>query len=75
MALAWKTRRRLALAVLVVGVPAYVVLAVTLLDRLGRPPFLAELALHAGLGVLWALPLRVLFRGIARPPPPAPPRG
>ncbi|MCX7889563.1 MAG: DUF2842 domain-containing protein [Rhodobacteraceae bacterium] len=75
MALSWKSRRRLALAVLLVGLPAYIVLAVTLMNRLdrawGRAPFWVELAVYVGLGVLWALPLRRVFAGIGRPDPEA----
>jgi len=69
MAMKFKTRKRLALAVLLIGLPVYIVVAVTLVNMLERPPILVELALYIGLGVLWALPLRRLFLGIARPDP------
>jgi len=70
MAMKFKTRKRLALAVLLIGLPVYIVVAVTLVNMLERPPHLVvELALYIGLGVLWALPLRRLFLGIARPDP------
>jgi len=73
MALSWKARRRWALAILVVGMPVYVVVVVNVLDRLGRPPFLVELAVYVVLGVLWALPFRFVFRGVGRADPAAPP--
>lgn len=73
MALSYRTRRRLSLLVLVVGMPAYVVVAVTLVDWAGRSwgrlPFLAELGVYVGLGILWILPFRVLFRGIGQADP------
>ncbi len=69
MALSWKARRRWALVVLVVGLPVYIVLAVNLVDLFDRPHFLVEFAIFAGLGVLWALPLKGLFRGISQPEP------
>ncbi len=76
MALSYKTRKKLALLILVVGMPAYVVAAVTLLNwldaRFGRLPILAELAVYIGLGFLWALPFRGIFRGIGQPDPDAP---
>ena len=31
-----------------------------------RPPILVELLVYIGLGVLWAVPLRLVFRGIGR---------
>jgi hypothetical protein len=73
MALSYKTRRRLALLILLVGMPAYVVVAITLVGMLDRPPFLLELALYVGLGIVWALPFRAVFRGIGQPDPEAQP--
>jgi hypothetical protein len=72
MALSYKTRRRLALLVLCVGLPAYIVLAVTLVDLIERPSVLVELAIYVGLGFLWMLPLRRLFLGVGQPDPDAP---
>ena len=69
MALSYKTRRRLSLLILLVGMPAYVVVAITLVGMLDRPPFLLELALYMGLGVIWVLPLRAVFRGVGQPDP------
>jgi hypothetical protein len=36
-----------------------------------RPPLLVELLIFVVLGIVWALPLRSLFRGIGRPDPDA----
>jgi Protein of unknown function (DUF2842) len=69
MTLAYKTRRRLALLILVVGLPVYVVTAVTLVGLLERPSFLVELAIYVGLGFVWMLPLRPIFLGIGQPDP------
>ena len=71
MALSYKARRRWARVVLLVGMPVYVVAAVNLIDLLDRPSVLAELAIYVGLGFLWALPFRKLFRGIGQPDPEA----
>ena len=73
MALAYKTRRRLALLILVIGLPLYIVVAVNLVDLIDRPSLLVELAIYVGLGFLWMLPLRPIFRGIGQPDPDAPP--
>ncbi len=75
MALSYRTRRRLATLILVVGLPAYIVAAVTLTGwidaRFGRLPVLAELAVYLGLGFLWALPFRFVFRGVGKADPDA----
>lgn len=71
MALAYKTRRRLALLILLVGLPVYIVAAVSLVGWLGRPSVLVELAVYVGLGVLWILPFKSVFKGIGQPDPDA----
>lgn len=68
MALGYAARRRWSLVILLVGLPAYVVVAVSLVNLFERPPVLLELAIYAALGVLWALPFRFVFRGIGKPP-------
>jgi hypothetical protein len=69
MALAYKTRKRLALLILLVGLPAYIVVAVTVVNWLNRPPILVELGVYVGLGFLWALPFKAVFKGIGQPDP------
>ena len=65
-----KTRKRLSLLVLMLGMPAYVVLAVTLVNwmdaRFGRQPIWIELTIYVVLGILWILPLKRVFRGVGR---------
>ncbi|MWD27557.1 DUF2842 domain-containing protein [Aquicoccus sp. SCR17] len=69
MALRYKTRRRLALVILLLGLPAYIIVAVTIMTWLDRPSLLVELLVYLVLGVLWAIPFRFVFRGIGQPPP------
>lgn len=69
MKLSWKARRRWALFVLIVALPAYVVAAVTVMNWLDRPPFWVELVVYVALGIVWALPLKALFRGVGQPDP------
>jgi hypothetical protein len=66
MSLSWRARRRWALVVLLVGLPVYVALTVTVVGLFERPGILAELAVYLGLGLLWILPLRFVFRGVGR---------
>ena len=69
MALAYKTRRRLALLILLVGLPAYIALAWYLTSLFARPNLLLELAIYVGLGIVWALPFRAVFRGVGKADP------
>lgn len=67
--MAYRTRRILALLILLVGLPLYVVVAVTVVGWLDRPHFLVEALIYLALGFLWALPFRAVFRGIGREDP------
>ncbi len=73
MALSWKARRRWALVILLVALPLYIVVAVNVIDLFDRPHFLVELLVYVVLGILWALPLKRVFRGISQPDPDVPP--
>jgi len=72
MPLSYKARRRWSLVVLLVGLPVYIVTAITVLNWFGRPPIAVEFLIYLVLGVLWALPFRFIFRGIGREDPEAP---
>ncbi len=72
MALSYKARRRWSLVILVVGLPIYIVLAMNIMVWLGRPPFVVELLVYVGLGVLWALPFKFVFKGVGKADPDAP---
>ncbi|MEO0668414.1 MAG: DUF2842 domain-containing protein [Pseudomonadota bacterium] len=71
MALRYKTRKRLALLILIVGVPLYIMAAVSLVALFERPSILVELGIYIGLGVIWAIPLKFIFKGIGQPDPDA----
>jgi hypothetical protein len=73
MTLSWRARRRWSLLILLVGLPLYVVAAVSLVALFERPGIVAELAIYVGLGLVWALPLRFVFLGVGRGDPDAPP--
>lgn len=74
MALRYKTRKRLALLVLVLGVPLYIVSAVTVVNWFERPSILVEFGIYVLLGVIWAIPLRSVFLGIGQADPDEPER-
>lgn len=73
MALSHKARKRWSLVILLVGLPLYIMAAVTLTGLFDRPPILVELAIYIGLGFLWALPFRAVFRGVGKADPDADP--
>ena len=72
MALSYKARRRWSLIILLIGLPLYIVVAVTLVNLLPRPNILLELLIYAGLGILWAVPFKFIFKGIGQADPDAP---
>ena len=69
MALSYKSRRRWSLIVLLIGLPAYIVAAVSLVALFERPSIWVELGVYVGLGIVWALPLRFVFKGVGQPDP------
>lgn len=71
MALSYKARRRWSLIILLVGMPLYVILAVNIVALFDRPSILVELLVYLGLGVLWAFPLKAVFKGVGQPDPDA----
>ena len=69
MALSYKARRRWSLVILLVGLPLYVVVAVSVIGLFDRPPIWLELLIYVSLGVLWVLPFKFIFRGIGQADP------
>ncbi|MCY4305930.1 MAG: DUF2842 domain-containing protein [Aestuariivita sp.] len=62
--LSYKARKRWSLVILVVGLPIYIIVAVNFLALFERPSILLEFLIYVGLGVIWALPLKFIFRGV-----------
>jgi hypothetical protein len=69
MALSYKARKRWALVILLVGLPLYIGIAVNVVGLFDRPSILLELAIYLGLGVLWAIPFKFIFKGIGQADP------
>lgn len=72
MALSYKARRRWSLVILLVGLPAYIVAAVTVVNWFDRPPLWIELLVYVALGILWAFPFKFVFRGVGQADPDTP---
>lgn len=69
--LSYKARRRWSLVILLVGLPLYVMVAVTLVGLMDRPHIIIEVLIYLVLGVLWMLPFKKVFLGIGQADPDA----
>lgn len=71
--LGYRARRRWSLVILLIGMPLWIVAAVTAMNwldaRFGRQPILVELLVYVGLGLVWALPFRRVFLGVGQAAP------
>ena len=72
MALTYKTRRRLSLLILLVGMPAYIAVAWWVMSLFERPGIWLEFAIYIVLGILWVLPFKAVFKGDGQADPDAP---
>ena len=64
--MSYKLKRRLSLFILIVGLPLYVIVIINLISSFDRPNFLVELLIYLLSGIVWALPLRSIFRGVGQ---------
>lgn len=69
MALSYKTRKRLSILVLVLGVPLYIMSVVTVISWFDRPPIWVEFLVYVAMGMIWIFPLKSLFKGIGQADP------
>ena len=51
---------------LVVGLPVYIILIVNFISSFERPNFVVELLIYLLSGVVWAFPLKSVFRGVGQ---------
>ncbi|MGZ3216756.1 DUF2842 domain-containing protein [Paracoccus sp. T5] len=65
-----KSRKRLSILILLVLMPVYVIVAVSLMNWLdgqfGRQPIWVEVVIYLLLGILWAMPFKRVFRGVGK---------
>ena len=69
MKLKYKTRRILSLIVLLVLLPSYIVVVVSIMNMIGRTSIFLELLIYFVLGILWAIPLKFIFKGVGKANP------
>lgn len=70
--MSYKIRRLLSVLILLIGLPLYIIVAVNVVGLFERPSILVELLVYVGLGVLWAFPLKAVFKGVGQADPDAP---
>ncbi len=64
--MSYKLKRRLSLFILLIGLPVYIILIVNLISSFDRPNFVVELLIYLLSGVVWAFPLKSVFRGVGQ---------
>ena len=69
MTIGYKNRRRISLMLLLVGLPIYIIFAINLVALFERPSILIELLIYLGLGIIWAVPFKFIFKGIGQADP------
>jgi len=69
----YKTRKRLAILILVVGLPVYIIVAATIMSLMLNQEIRfwwpIEFLVYVLLGIGWAFPLKWVFKGIGQPDP------
>ena len=64
--MSYKLKRRLSLFILLIGLPVYIILIVNLISSFDRPNFVVELLIYLLSAVVWAFPLKSVFRGVGQ---------
>ena len=62
----YRLKRFLAIIVLLLWLPFYIVLVLNILALFERPSLVVELSVYVLAGVLWALPFKALFKGVGQ---------
>ena len=62
----YRLKRFLAIIVLLLWLPFYIVLVLNILALFERPSLVVELLVYVIAGVLWALPFKALFKGVGQ---------
>ena len=62
----YRLKKFLAILVLLLWLPFYIVLVLNILALFERPSLVVELLVYVIAGVLWALPFEALFKGVGQ---------
>jgi hypothetical protein len=63
----YRLKRLIALLVLLLWLPLYIVLVLNVLSLFERPNLIIEFLVYVIAGVFWAWPFKALFKGIGQP--------
>ncbi|MDA9229187.1 DUF2842 domain-containing protein [Rhodobacteraceae bacterium] len=69
MFMSYRLRRILSVFVLLIALPIYVVIVISVMALFERPPLIIELLIYLALGVVWAFPLKSVFMGVGQEDP------
>ena len=67
--MSYRLRRILSVFVLLIALPIYVVVVISVMALFERPPLIIELLIYLALGVVWAFPLKSVFMGVGQEDP------
>ena len=67
--MSYRLRRILSVFVLLIALPIYVVIAISVMALFERPSIIIELLIYLALGVVWAFPLKSVFMGVGQEDP------
>ena len=67
--MSYRLRRILSVFVLLIALPIYVVIVISVIALFERPPLIIELLIYLALGVVWAFPLKSVFMGVGQEDP------
>ena len=62
----YRLKKFLAILVLLLWLPFYIVLVLNILALFERPSLVVELLVYVIAGILWALPFKALFKGVGQ---------
>ena len=62
----YRLKKILAILVLLLWLPFYIVLVLNILALFERPSLVVELLVYVIAGVFWALPFKALFKGVGQ---------
>ena len=62
----YRFKKFLAILVLLLWLPFYIVLVLNILALFERPSLVVELLVYVIAGVLWAFPFKALFKGVGQ---------
>ena len=58
-------RKKIAYLILLIFLPVYIIIAVSIMNYLGQLNIWIELIIYVLLGVLWIFPFKFIFKGLA----------